>query len=208
MAIVLGYHGCDQATAQKLLSGSSFVESNQPWDWLGSGAYFWEWDAVRAYTWALERRSNAPCIVGAAIDLGHCLDLTTQSGILAVAAAYRSYKELQEQAGKALPQNRPKRNDQNPKDRALRFLDKAVIEHLHQSFKEASLQRGTPYQEFQTVRALFPEGEELYENAGFLSRTHVQIAVRVPAQIRGVFRIPVDECKKVDIPIEIYDFGC
>lgn len=200
MPIVLGYHGCSIKAAQQLLGGSPFWDSDKSYDWLGSGSYFWESDIVRAYEWALKRRSESPCVVGAVIDLGNCLDLTTQTGIAAVKDAYDSYVFLQESAGEEIPTNEDGK-DGIPGDLALRRLDKAVIDHLHLTFKAASLKTGGKIQEFDTVRALFPEGDPLYKNAGFRAKTHVQIAVRKPDQILGVFRIPQHQLDRYKIPI-------
>lgn len=197
MAIVLGYHGCNQETAQLLLGGSSFQPSTKPYDWLGAGSYFWEQDIQRAYDWAIEHRQAAPCVVGAVIELGNCLDLTTQPGIQAVKQVYESYKALQKQTGNPMPENKDASN-RPPGNRAIRLLDRAVIDHLHANYKVMSRR------EFDTVRALFPEGEELYPGAGFWDKTHVQIAVRNPEQIRGVFRVPGHELEKLGIPDSIY----
>lgn len=204
MAIVLGYHGCDVTTAQALLGGSAFLASNKPYDWLGMGAYFWEWDIVRAYEWAKDRRPHAPSVVGAVIELGNCLDLTTRPGIEAVKDAYISYVELQRSAGAPIPANQSPK-DTRPNDLVLRYLDKAVIDHLHANFRDAAETSGGRIQEFDTVRALFPEGDPLYLNAGFQEKTHVQIAVRVPAQVRGVFRVPARELENLGIP-DVYGF--
>lgn len=198
MPIVLGYHGCDIKTAQALLSGSSFELSNNSYDWLGSGAYFWEWDTLRAYHWALECKPEAPSVVGAVIELGNCLDLTTQTGIQAVEAAYHSYARLQRLRNRPLLENKDAQG-QRSGNLALRLLDRAVITHLHESNKEAEIH-------YDTVRALFPEGEELYPSAGFWRKTHVQIAVRNIEQIRGIFRVPVNELKKFNISGAIYQF--
>lgn len=199
MPIVLGYHGCSVEAAWKLLGGSPFQDSDRPYDWLGSGSYFWESDVVRAYDWALERRSQSPCVVGAVIDLGNCLDLTTQVGIRAVEQAYNSYVFLQEKAGERIPTNRDRRGA-SPGNLALRHLDKAVMDHLHENFKAVSMKSGGRVQEFDTVRALFPEGEPLYPSAGFLNKTHVQIAVRKTIQILGVFRIPRHQLDQYRLP--------
>jgi hypothetical protein len=43
---------------------------------------------------------------------------------------------------------------------------------------------------FDSVRGLFPEGEELYPGAGFKDRTHIQIAVCNPDRILGLFYPP------------------
>ena len=199
MPIILGYHGCDTETAQVLLGGSPFRLSEQKWDWLGSGAYFWEWDARRAYDWAKEYRPDRPSIVGAAVELGNCLDLTTQRGILAVEGAYRSYVFLQQSRGAKILENKDV-NGRRPGNLALRFLDRAVITHLHEDLGDAGVG------EYDTLRALFPEGEQLYPNAGFWKNTHVQVAVRNVEQIKGVFRIPAHELLSLDIPETIYNF--
>ena len=39
---VLGYHGCDREVAEQVLSGQSDLRlSENSYDWLGSGIYFW-----------------------------------------------------------------------------------------------------------------------------------------------------------------------
>lgn len=194
--MVLGYHGCDIKTAQALLSGSSFEFSNNSYDWLGSGAYFWEWDILRAYHWARKCKPESPSVVGAVIELGNCLDLTTQTGIQAVEAAYHSYASLQRLRNRPLLENKDAQG-QRSGNLALRLLDRAVITHLHESNKEAGIH-------YDTVRALFPEGEQLYPSAGFWKKTHVQIAVRNIEQIRGIFRVPENELKKLNISGAIY----
>jgi hypothetical protein len=201
---VLAYHGCDQAAAQALLSGSAFLLSNKPYDWLGSGAYFWEGDILRAYQWALEHRSASPCVVGTVIELGSCLDLTTQSGISAVREAYAAYVALQNRTGQPIPKNEDAKSGK-PGDIVLRYLDRAVINHLHDSYAGASKGTQGRVTEFDTVRALFPEGDRLYSNSGFLEKTHIQIAVRKPKQVLGVFRVPAYRLAELKIP-DLYNF--
>jgi hypothetical protein len=188
--LVLGYHGCSRQTAHNLLGGSPFQGSTANYDWLGSGIYFWENDIDRAYAWAKARPgtpSAAPSVVGAVIDLGHCLDLTTQAGIEAVKFAHTQFTALWLQDQKVLPQNEdPPGNTSN--DFVMRRLDCAVMNYLfsvQQQVVDAGL--GT---EFQTARALFPEGQRLYPSSGFLAQTHIQLSVRDPSTILGVFRIP------------------
>jgi hypothetical protein len=190
-------------TAQYLLGGRQFKSSDKPWDWLGNGAYFWEADIVRAYEWARERRAGSPCVVGAAIDLGNCLDLTTRTGILAAKAAYKSFAELQATRGQSLPVNRAAPSGK-PSDVGLRLLDRAVIDHLHSLYQSASENDGGKTKEFDTVRAMFGEGDPIYDNSGFKEKTLVQISVRKIEQILGVFRVPVWQLAELNLPLDIY----
>lgn len=205
MAIVLAYHGCDKTTAQALLSGSLFVPSSEPYDWLGSGSYFWEEDILRAYQWALERRPMAPCVVGAVIELGNCLDLTKRRNITILKSAYASYIGLQLLSKQPVPQNQDAKNSR-PGDLVRRYLDCAVVDHLHDRYAYAS-RTNAGIREFDTVRAMFPEGTPIYERAGFQEKTHVQIAVRPGKenQVLGVFRVPDFQLKELGIPT-LYNF--
>lgn len=50
--IVIGYHGCTKAFARKLMLEEAAIEGWRPsendWDWLGHGIYFWEHSPARA----------------------------------------------------------------------------------------------------------------------------------------------------------------
>jgi hypothetical protein len=69
----------------------------------------------------------------------------------------------------------------NTGDLLLRDLDCAVIESVHM---RRSRQGQQP---FDSVRSVFYEGGELYPNAGFREKDHVQICVRNPNCIKGFF---------------------
>ena len=158
------------------------MASENSYDWLGSGIYFWENDPVRAFQWARKRWHGfaTPSLVGIAVDIGVCLDLTTQRDIEAVKSAYAELSKIYKRAGKPLPEN-----SGFDGDKGYRKLDCAVINHLHTARKRVS-----PEAPYQTVRALFPEGVQTYPGAGFKDRTHVQLCVIDPHQILGVFRLP------------------
>jgi len=65
---------------------------------------------------------------------------------------------------------------------------------------ETAQESDTRSQPYTTVRAMFPEGSELYPGAGFRDKTHIQICVRDPEQILGVFRIPEWQRKELELP--------
>lgn len=55
--LVLGFHGCDIETFEKVLFyHENLKASDNTYDWLGNGMYFWENSYQRAYDWA----SNNP----------------------------------------------------------------------------------------------------------------------------------------------------
>lgn len=176
-SFVLGYHGCDPRTAGKLLGGKPFKHSKNEYDWLGHGVYFWEANPRRALDWARNWGVRQPRAIGAVIELGNCLDLFSAAGIEAVREAYDSLRRTLHRAGLPLP-----RNSSGP-DRLRRTLDCAVIEHLCLAIKPS----------YDTVRGLFREGPPIYPSAGFYSKTHIQLCVRNPACIKGVFRAAPDQ---------------
>jgi len=151
-------------------------------DWLGEGIYFWEANPTRGLEFAREAMTRNgskikdPYVVGAVIDLGACLDLTTSFGVSAVCRGYESLRASFNETQKPLPQNTP--------DQLRRYLDCAVINRVHAIFAENKLPP------FDTVRGVFTEGGPAYEGAGLSVKTHIQIAVRNPACIKGVFRVP------------------
>lgn len=181
-AFVLGYHGCDKDVAENILSGDRFKPSRNEYDWLGSGIYFWEANPLRGLEYAGELRKRKreskikiPAVIGAIIDLGNCLDLTTTTGIQQVKDAYKFLVEVFETADKRPPEN--------SKDLMRRNLDCAVIEYLHQIREEHD---DAP---IDTIKGVFTEGNEIYVGSGFLHKTHIQICVCNPENIIGVFRV-------------------
>jgi len=51
-SFILAYHGCDRSVAERLLNNRPFRISENEYDWLGSGVYFWESNPARALHWA------------------------------------------------------------------------------------------------------------------------------------------------------------
>lgn len=185
-SFVLGYHGCDAAVARKaVLEGAQILQSDRDYDWLGPGAYFWESDPVRALEWAEWKASRGeytnPVVIGAVIDLGNCLDLIARENIELFKAAHKSFIQYHAMTGLPIPRNKSPKGSRNV-DRLLRYLDCAVFRHLHEM---ASKSPGAPA--FDTVRGMFVEGGRVFPGSGLHNKSHVQIAVRNPACIKGIF---------------------
>lgn len=151
---ILAYHGCSKEIANRIIDQSreSLEESDNAYDWLGRGVYFWENDPVRALQWAKERYADNAAAIGAVIDLGLCLNMTDQSSIRLVSYMFQTLQKTQYQKMKTY-QNKGKR----------RNLDCFVINTLYQFL----LTRKTP---FDTSRAIFYEDSPIYETSGFLKK--------------------------------------
>jgi hypothetical protein len=181
-SFILGYHGCRKSVGEKLLAGAAFEPSDNAYDWLGPGIYFWEANPRRGLDFMREkaRREDFDAaeafVVGAIIDLGSCLDLTTSASIELVKSAYDEFVEATTRAGNPMPKNTG--------DLLRRHLDCAVIRHLHEILKSA---HSPP---LQSVKGVFAEGQAVYPGAGIREKTHVQIAMLDAACIKGVFRVP------------------
>jgi hypothetical protein len=181
-SFILGYHGCDREVGERLIDGEAFSTSRNEYDWLGEGVYFWEANPLRglefAREWVSRGKIKNPYVVGAVIELGYCLDLTSSVGVVAVTRAYEDFLAYCQTAGSPVPQN------QGGEDKLLRRLDCAVVNHLHKVREIGELQA------FDTVKGIFTEGGPIYENSGFYKKTHVQVCVRNLECIKGVFRVP------------------
>ncbi len=179
--LVIGFHGCDKVVADKLICGDLQMKpSRNEYDWLGNGMYFWEYNEARAYEFASQYAEGhgikEPAVVGAVLDLGHCLDLMDSYGLQLLQDAYKAFAETASKSSRTLPENRL------GQDKVLRYLDCAVIEYLHASRSEAGISK------FDSVRAVFEEGSELYPGSAFKEKNHIQICIRNPECIIGFFR--------------------
>lgn len=195
VSFVLGFHGCDQSVGEKMLANEQdVIVSENRYDWLGAGAYFWENSPDRALEWAHfltkhpqnpEHNIAKPFVVGAVIDLGNCLDLSDAGSLEIIKEAYARFKETSELAGSPLPVNEPAHKAD--RDLVKRHLDCAVMNYVHALREDR--QAGAALEPFDTVRGLFTEGGELYPGAKIMAKTHVQICVRNPkTSIKAYFR--------------------
>jgi hypothetical protein len=185
-SFILGYHGCDRSLAERMFAGTDVLRpSNNDYDWLADGIYFWEHNVQRAYQFASELRDRPrndrqrvidPAVVGCVIELGSCLNLLDGRFIELVRVAHADLVGFHQQSG-----TRPPSNTGGP-DLLRRELDCEVIRTVHLGRK---LHGDAP---FDTVRAAFVEGGPLYENAGFAAKNHIQVCVRNPAALKGYFR--------------------
>lgn len=181
--LVIGFHGTDESVVRSVINGERELKlSSNSYDWLGHGIYFWDNSPSRALTWAVElsKRKNSnikkPAVIGAIIDLDYCLDLLDYKNLNLVKKGYNILQTSLKRTNTNLPENKG-----TSQDLLQRELDCAVIETLHQSIKLAG------HKEFDSSRGVFWEGEELYPNAGFKEKDHIQICIRNQECIKGYF---------------------
>jgi hypothetical protein len=174
---VIAYHGCSQETADRLLAGGSFTVSENDYDWLGRGIYFWEFGPDRARRWAEARatkRGETAGVVGALVQLGNCFDLLDTRYAADLASAYESWASSRDDPRVALPTN-----DGNDPDRRLRRRDCALLNWYLDRLEKVGGVR------YDTVRSVFVEGPPIYEGGGFLSRkSHSDRCQRTPRSWR------------------------
>ncbi len=186
--LILGFHGCDKVLRDNIVSKKGIVlnPSNNKYDWLGNGIYFWENNQERALQFAKDLKHNPPegkknlitepAVLGVILDLGFCLDLMDSEYLKVLKESYNFLCESHKKYGKIIPENIVKNGEL-----LLRNLDCAVIETTHQLNAELG------NEDYDSVRGVFFEGEDLYENAGFKEKNHIQIAIRNPNCIKGYF---------------------
>jgi len=137
-AFVLGFHGCDRLVGESVLSGKTILKTSEnDYDWLGHGVYFWEHNPQRALEYAQQLAVNPgrarspitdPFVLGAVVDLGHCLNLLESESLQVLAGAYAALKRSFGSTEASMPVNsRPDEGGHH----LLRNLDCAVIEYLH-----------------------------------------------------------------------------
>ena len=177
---VIAYHGCDAVIAERLLRGDPFKKSQNDYDWLGEGIYFWEFGADRALRFAHDQKDRGkletPTVVGALVQLGRCFDLMDTRFTDELPLAFERYKQFHRVSGRPLPVNRGK-----TPDKLLRHRDCAVLNFYLRWLPEYG-------KSYDTVRCGFVEGPPAYEGSCIRRQSHIQIAVRNPACVVGVFR--------------------
>lgn len=197
--IVFGFHGCDQKIADEVIKNrKKLAFSENSYDWLGSGIYFWEGSYKRALEWASkDKKVENPAVIGAVIKIGNCLDLLDSEYINNLKNSYLILNTRLKSIGEELPKNKVNKNGFS----FARDLDCRVIMH-YQDLSNQEIAKELNISEINSknivkiqkhpqfidsVRGMFPEGEELYPNAGFRNKNHIQLCVVNPNCIIGYF---------------------
>jgi hypothetical protein len=72
--LLIGFHGCEETLRDDIIAGIKTLNPSQnKYDWLGNGFYFWENNYERALDFARnppgKRKFKLPAVLGAVIDI-------------------------------------------------------------------------------------------------------------------------------------------
>jgi len=194
--LIVGYHGCDRSVLEDaLLQDQPLQPSDNRYDWLGRGVYFWEHGPRRAREFAEWKKSRGeieePAVLGAYIHLGRCFDLTDTHATQQLEPYFTLLEMTMKAKGERVPVNR--KAGEGDLDLVLRDRDCAVLNFC---MDELDRNHGGVYH--QSVRGVFVEGKPAFPGAGIRTKTHVQIAVRDPECVIGYFKPPSAATLKVE----------
>ena len=158
--IVTGYHGTGIQAANAVIR-DGFLLSQNSYDWLGDGVYFFQDAPNRAWEWAHSRHPDDPAVVGADLELADCMDLLDNAWIPVLADAYNAYIGLLKETGRTPP----------AQTGGAHRLDREVINYAIGVLSQSGI-------EISCVRGAFAEGRPAYPGSALYDRTHVQISVR------------------------------
>lgn len=163
---VIAFHGTSRDAVPRLLAHDIEV-SDQHFEWLGTGFYLWQDSPWRAQRWAVERFGDDAAVIVARVSLDGCLDLFNPQWHQSLAEADDEYVSDCVLNGRSVAENRPSGN---------RARDCAVINW----YCDRAAQEGL---NIRSVRAIFEEGEPIFEASAIRALSHVQVAVRDPSVI-------------------------
>lgn len=188
-----GFHGTTLEAAQSILA-TGFRQSDEPWDWLGTGVYFWQDAPLRAYQWSVEwsrikGRSGVPVVVQADVNLDGCLDLLDIFWDGPIKKASADFLQLLTTLDKKDLKNKPGGRN---------LMDCAFFNFLAESLQE----KGVPVR---SIRAAVTEGQALFPESPIHDRSHIQVAVRDLGMI-GTPRIIFMEEDLVNVARGFYEY--
>lgn len=170
---VVGFHGTTRNTAMQIVSRGTFNPSQNDYDWLGHGIYFWEYAPQQAYTWARRRYSENTkvAVVATMIRLGDCFDLLDPENVELLVETKRTL----EKTIRPVPRNY----------NARKYLDCAVFELFYQLQEE----QGVPVDTTRAVYVPTDSRKRVWDRSWIYRGSHVQLCVRNPDSILGAWLV-------------------
>jgi hypothetical protein len=173
---IYGYHGTSQTKAASILE-NGFRASDNDYDWLGTGIYFFQDAPLRAKQWATQQHPNNPAIICSSIRLENCIDLFDIGWQPLLKNVYNPFVEQYRSTNRPFPKQNPERSKAHRLDCA--FFNFAI---------ELISRQG---QSVDSVRAAFMEGERLFPDSAIFDLAHIQIAIRNPTLIKASYLVEI-----------------
>lgn len=192
---VIGYHGTTERNADLILA-DGFALSENSWDWLGRGVYFFEAAPSMALQWAVDyiRRkqlNDMPAVLSAEIDLSSSIDLLDDVWDDAIKEAAEKLERdgrCERQHGLRLRSTKSRKAvvvcdyEMPPDSNRRNHCDCQVINAVWGDAKDRGFTASS-------IRAPFVLGRQLFSNSYLFNESHVQIAVIDQACLRDIRRI-------------------
>jgi hypothetical protein len=160
---VYGYHGTSQTKAASILK-NGFLASDNDYDWLGTGIYFFQDAPMRAKQWAIEQHPQEPAVICTRIQLDNCIDLFDVKWFPILKNIYNLFDAQYRFANRPLPKQNPSRSKAHRLDCAF--------------FNFASQLISDDEQTVECIRAVFVEGESLFPDSAIFDLAHAQIVIK------------------------------
>jgi hypothetical protein len=168
---VMGFHGTKVQYIESMYT-EGFALSENSYDWLGDGIYFFQDAPERAWEWAIQQHGSDAAVIGAKIRLESCIDLLDIAWGPILHEAYDFFLTLLKETGQPLP----------IQTRKAHRLDRHVINYAIGMLNEQNI-------EICAVRAAFNEGSPIFPDSAIFDRSHVQIAIRDENLIEEFWKI-------------------
>ena len=171
--VIRGYHGTS-ATHAAVIVRDGFLPSDNDYDCLGNGVYFFEDGLAQARAWAKRAHPSEPAVVQADVRLEDCMDLKDSLGwIPLLAQAHDEVLRVSREQGLPLPRQTS----------GLHRLDRVVIELTVAILEREGIR-------IRAVRGVFAEGAPAFPGSFLSEGSHVQVAVRDTDLISNVNVVP------------------
>jgi hypothetical protein len=177
---IVAFHGTTEPVADHLANGGDFTLSVNPYDWLGTGIYFWEYAPKQAWWWATRFEKNPwPAVVGAMIRLGNCFDLLDPRNVQLLKGLHDDMVDKWKSKG-----IEPARNVRHRKN-----LDCAVFNYCY----EKAVAKGRPIDSARTVYVPTDKSKRIWHGSWIYEEAHIQICLRNPKNILAVWHVGPDD---------------
>jgi hypothetical protein len=173
---VYGYHGTSQTKALSILK-HGFLPSDNDYDWLGTGIYFFQDAPIRAKQWAMEQHPNEPAVICSLIQLENCIDLFDVKWFPLLKNVYNLFEQQYRLSDRPLPKQNPYRSKAHRLDCAFFNYASQFVAHKGQISS--------------STRAVFVEGNCIFPDSAIFDLAHVQISVKDPLVIKESYLIEI-----------------